>query len=116
MKTLLLGTTTNIAYEICNCDYCGETIIPGMYFVSDNVARCNDDGSVECYNFNSHLSCNVIAQTYWDEITNNDTKEMNTTTFIQGINRICRERKLCGHSVPFELKLARIYDIILLEE
>jgi len=112
MKTLLLDTSTKIAYGSCNCDYCGETIIPGMYFVSDIVERHNDDGSVDCYDFNSHISCNGIAQTYWDEITKNDTKEMNITTFIQGINRICRERKLCGHSIPFDLKLARVYETI----
>ena len=112
MKTLLLDTSTKIAYEACNCDYCGETIIPGMYFVGDCVERHNDDGSVDSYDFTSHISCNIIAQTYWNEITKNDAKEMNTTTFIQGINRICRERKLCGHSVPFDLKLARVYETI----
>ena len=97
-------------YIVHNCDYCGQPIID-KYYIKDTIHRITDNTD-ETYDFISHYECDKIAQYYWNEITKNDTKEMNTTTFIQGINRICRGRKLCGHSVPFDLKLTRVYETI----
>jgi hypothetical protein len=108
-----LETVNYTNYIVNNCDYCGQPITDKSY-IKDTIHRITDNTD-ETYDFISHCECDKIAQHYWDEFTKNDTLELDSKTFIKGVNRICRNNRLCGHSVSLQAKLSVLYKTIYTE-